>query len=145
MEVKPLLYIRALNVGQDGDGCVNKRTRSQHNVVKATVKKNEFGKEARDSGSQPLRESPKPTKGAMVAVISTYALMRPQNQRRMSTSPSPAPHSMMKSQTPLMLSIWVDTARLSAARTRTNPKLRRTMVGPEGLSLANRIQTSFIK
>ena len=84
-------------------------------------------------------------KGAMVAVISTQALMRPQNQRRMSTRPRPAPHSMMNCQTAAMLSIWVEMAKLSPARINTVTRLVIITWLSLGLPLRNLNQISLTK
>ena len=57
-EVRPLAKMRSLKPGHALDGFVISKTRSQHIVVKLTVKKKEFGKVVRDSDSHPLRASP---------------------------------------------------------------------------------------
>ncbi len=54
--------------------------------------------------------------GVIVAVISTQALILPQNHLKINTKPSPAPHSMINFHTPDILSICVETNRLKRAK-----------------------------
>ena len=66
--------------------------------------------------------------GMIVAVISAQALIRNQNHQAINNKPSPAPHSMMNSHTPLIDFTCVVTPKARIIIPKVTHRLTRTIL-----------------